>query len=263
MQKITSKDGTTIAFDRFGTGPAVIFVDGALGYRAFGQRMAQLAEFLAQHFTVFHYDRRGRGDSTDNQPYAVEREIEDIEAVINEAGGSAFVYGISSGAALAMKATIKLGDKIKKLAMYEPPYNDDDDARQAAREYTKKLKELLAAGRYGDAVGLFMMLMGMPSQQLDEMRKQPMWPLLEAVAPTLAYDDAVMGEDSSVPTTQAAYVAVPTLVMNGGKSPPFMYVTAMTLVKAIPYSQHFTLKGQTHDVAVEAVGPLLVDFFKD
>src|SRR5919108_26962 len=124
MKTVTSKDSTIIAFDQLGQGPTVIFVDGALQYRAFDQGMAPLADLLAPHFTVIHYDRRGRGDSTDTQPYALAREIEDIEALIDEAGGSAFLYGISSGAALALEAAIKLGDKVKKLAMYEAPYND-------------------------------------------------------------------------------------------------------------------------------------------
>src|SRR5205085_3673302 len=130
-----SADGTTIAFDQLGKGPAVILVGGALEQRAMDSETAQLAPLLAQHFTVFHYDRRGRGDSTDTQPFAVEREIEDIEALINEAGGSAFLFGISSGAALAMEAAIELGIKVKKLAIYEAPYNSDEVARKAWTEY--------------------------------------------------------------------------------------------------------------------------------
>ena len=126
MKTVTSRDGTTIAFDQLGQGSVVILVDGALQYRAFAQGMEQLAALLAQSFTVIQYDRRGRGDSTDTQPFAVKREIEDIEALIDEAGGSAFAYGISSGAALAMEAAIELGDKIKKLAMYEAPFNDEE-----------------------------------------------------------------------------------------------------------------------------------------
>src|SRR5262245_11301200 len=127
MRTVTSKDGTTIAFDRSGTGPALILVGGALEQRAWDSETAKLAALplLAQHFTVFHYDRRGRGDSTDTLPYAVEREIEDIEALIDEAGGSALVFGISSGAALAFEAALALGGKVKKLAIYEAPYNDD------------------------------------------------------------------------------------------------------------------------------------------
>ena len=129
MKKVTSKDGTTIAFDQFGSGPALLLVHGAFLHRATDQQMAQLTELLSPHFTVFHYDRRGRGESGDIQPYAVQREVEDIEALIDEAGGSAFVYGISSGAALAMEAAIKLPNKIGKLAMYEAPYWSDEAAR--------------------------------------------------------------------------------------------------------------------------------------
>ena len=263
MRTVTSKDGTIIAFDQSGKGPVVILVDGALQYRAFDQGMAQLAELLAQHFSVLHYDRRGRGDSTDTQPYAVEREIEDIEALIDEAGGSAFVFGISSGAALAMEAAIELGGKIKKLAMYEAPYNNDDNAREAWKQYRQHLKEVIAAGRAGDAVGLFMMLVGMPADQLDGMRQHPMWPLWEAVGHTLAYDAAAIGEDASLPTRRARQVAVPTLVMNGEASEwSFMHTTAVALANAIPNAQHRTLEGQTHEVAAEALAPVLVEFFK-
>lgn len=263
MSTVTSKDGTTIAFDQSGTGPALILVGGMFEQRAMDSETAQLAAFplLAQHFTVFHYDRRGRGDSTDTLPYAVEREIEDIEALIDEAGGEAFVFGISSGAALAFEAALALGGKVKKLAMYEAPYNDDDDARQAWKDFRKQLKELLAAGRRGDAVALFMMLLGMPAEQLDEVRQYPMWPMWEAIAPTIAYDAAVLGEDASVPTERAARVAVPALIMDGGASYPFMHVTATALAHAMPNAQHRTLEGQTHEVAAEALAPVLVEFF--
>lgn len=261
MKTVASKDDTTIAFDQSGKGPAIILVDGALQYRAFDQGMVQLAELLAPNFTVLHYDRRGRGDSTDTQPYAVQREIEDIEALIDEAGGSAFLYGISSGAALAMEAAIELPGKVRKLAMYEAPYNDQDDARQAWRDYREKLNELIAEGRRGDAVGLFMMLVGMPADQVPEMHNHPMWPLFEAVAPTLAYDAAVMGEDSSIPIIRAACVAVPALIMNGGASYPFMQIAATALANAMTSAQHRTLEGQTHEVVAEVLAPVLVGFF--
>ncbi|HLF88632.1 MAG TPA: alpha/beta hydrolase [Anaerolineales bacterium] len=263
MRTATSKDGTTIAFEQSGQGPALILLDGALQYRAFDQGMAQLAERLSPHFTVFHYDRRGRGDSTDTQPYSVAREIEDVEALIDEAGGSAFLYGISSRAALAFEAALALGGKVKKLAMYEAPYNDDDDARQAWKEYRRQLKEIAAEGRGGDAVGLFMMLLGMPAEQLDGMRQDPMWPMWEAVGHTLAYDAAAMGEDGSNPTRRAAGIPVPTLVMNGGASEwSFMHTTAVALAKAIPNAQHRTLESQSHEVAPEVLTPVLIEFFK-
>ncbi len=262
MKTVQSADGTTIAFDQLGRGPAVILVGGALEHRAMGLETAQLAPLLAQHFTVFHYDRRGRGDSTDTPPYTVEREIEDIDALITKAGGSAYVFGISSGAALAMEAAIRLGNKVKKLAMYEAPYNDDAAARQAWKDYRKRLAEVLADGRRGDALALFMMLVGMPPEHLDAVRQHPLWPMWEAAAPTLAYDAAVMGEDASVPSEKAASVAVPILVMDGGASYPFMHVTALALARAMPHAEHRTLEGQTHEVAPEVLGPVLVEFLK-
>ena len=262
MSTITSKDGTTIGYDRSGEGPAVVLVDGAMGHRAqFGGRL--LAAALADRFTAYTYDRRGRGESSNTLPYAVEREIEDIEALIEEAGGSAYLYGISSGAALAFEAALALGGKVRKLALYEPPYNDDDDARRAWRAYRKQLKELLAADRRGDAVALFMTYLGMPADHLGGMRQDPMWPKLEAVAPTLAYDAAALGDDASVPTGRAARVAMPALVMDGSATEwPFLHATAVTLANAIPNGQHRTLQGQTHDVAAEALSPVLVEFFK-
>jgi pimeloyl-ACP methyl ester carboxylesterase len=261
MKKVRSADGTTIAFDKSGKGPTLILVGGALEQRAMDSETAQLAPLLAEHFTVFHYDRRGRGDSTDTQPYAVEREIEDIDALLTEADGWAFMFGISSGAALAMEAAIKLGDKVKKLAMYEAPYNDDEAARHAWKAYRKRLADVLAQGHPGDALVLFIMLVGMPADHLDRVRQHPMWPMWEAVAATLAYDAAIMGEDASVPTEKAAGVVVPTLVMDGSASYPFMHITALALANAIPNAAHRTLEGQTHEVAVEALAPVLVEFF--
>ena len=261
MQTVQSADGTTIAFDKHGKGPALILVDGALEHRSMDSETARLGTRLSECFTVFHYDRRGRGDSTDTQPYAVEREMEDLDAIITEAGGSACVFGISSGAALAMQAAIRLGNRIKKLAMYEAPYNDDEAARRAWRAYRKQLAEVLADGRRGDALALFMMLVGMPPEHLDAVRQHPLWPIWEAAAPTLAYDAAIMGEDASVPTEKAAQVAAPTLVMDGEASFPFMHVTATALANAIPHAEHRTLPGQTHEVEAAVLAPVLVEFF--
>jgi pimeloyl-ACP methyl ester carboxylesterase len=256
-----SKDGTAIAFDRLGDGPAVILVGGAFQHRAIDQPTAKLAALLAQHFTVFHYDRRGRGDSSDTQPYAVEREIEDLEALINEAGGSAFVYGMSSGGALALHAATR-GLAIKKLAIYEPPHNaGDEHARQASENYTRQLTALLAEGRRGGAVALAMTTWGAPAEAVAGMRQTPIWPLFESVAPTLAYDDAIMG-DGSVPAELLASLTVPTLVIDGGASPAFMQSAAQSVAHTLPNAQRHTLDGQTHDVAPEVLAPVLVEFFK-
>ncbi len=263
MSKVTSKDGTQIAYERQGAGPAVILVDGALGYRSFSS-MTQLAELLAPHFTVYAYDRRGRGESGNSSPYALEREVEDIDALVEAAGGSAFVYGISSGACLALEAAMMLGPKIGKLAMYEPPYNSKEGARLPWKEYREKLAKLLKDDRRGEAVALFMRFVGTPAEMIDEMRQAPMWPMLEAVAPTLLYDAAAIGEDRSVPVKRAVSITVPALVMDGGANltfMPFMHDTAHALAKAIPHAQHRTLEGQTHNVNQEVLAPVLVEFF--
>src|SRR5690606_2623206 len=248
MEKVISKDGTAIAYDKRGNGPALILVGGSFEQRAMDSETSQLAAqpILSKHFTVFHYDRRGRGDSTDTQPYAVGREVEDIEAVIDAAGGSAFVSGISSGAILAMEAAIELGSKVKKLALYEAPYGFGGEATaQALKTFSKQFEEALAEDRRGDAVEHFLELLGMPASQFNEMRQLPMWPMWEAIAPTFGYDAALMGQDGSVPTKRAARITVPTLIMDGDGSFPSMHVTAQALANAIPNAQHLTLKGQT------------------
>ena len=263
MQKINSQDSTTIAFDKAGNGPALILVGGMFEQRAMESETSKLAvnPLLAQHFTVYHYDRRGRGDSTDTLPFSVEREIADIDALIADAGGQAFVSGISSGAALAFEAALKLGAKVKKLALYEPPYNDDPDARQAWVNFRKQLDEALSQGRRSDAVSLFMMLLGVPPEGVEEMHQYPMWPMWEAIAPTIAYDAAVLGDEAAVPVEKAASLRTPSLIMSGSESYPFMHGSAHALAGAIPNGQYRCLEGQTHEVAPEALAPVLVEFF--
>lgn len=257
MQTVRSKDGTTIAFETTGEGPAVVLVGGALSTRAGG---APLATLLAPHFTVFCFDRRGRGDSGDTPPYAVEREIEDLGAVIDAAGGSAFVVGHSSGAGLALLAAAS-GLPITKLALFEPPYFVGESRPPMPVDYQTRLTDLLAAGRRGDAVALFMTeAVGVPAEFVSRMRQDPIWPGLEAVAHTLPYDHAVMG-DNSIPTERAASVRIPTLVVDGGASPDWMRQAAASLAEILPQGRHLTLEGQTHNVAPEAFAPVLVEFF--
>ena len=258
MNIVTSPDGTKIAYDRRGQGPALIFVDGALCARG---SKAGLADLLAPHFTVYTYDRRGRGDSGDTQPYAAEREIEDIAAVIGDAGGTASLYGHSSGAALALRAAVALGPAVPKLALYEAPYNNDPAARQAWETYLRQLGEALEAGRRGDAVALFMTLVGMPAEQIAGARQSPFWPAMEAIAPTLAYDHAgAMGGDGSVPTGLAARVTAPALVMYGDASFPFMAGTARALSQAMPRAELRVVGGETHDVNPAVLAPVLTGF---
>ncbi len=259
MNKVLSKDGTSIAFDQSGQGPALILVGGAFQHRATDPRTAQLVALLAPHFTVFHYDRRGRGDSGDTAPYAVEREVEDLEALIDEAGGSAFVYGMSSGAALALESAAR-GFTITKLALYEPPFIVDD-SRPRLLTSPAQYTELTSSGRRGDAVELFMTkAVGVSAEFVAQMRNAPMWPALEAVAHTLAYDITIMG-DGSLPTRRVASVAIPTLVIDGGASPAWARNAVQKLADVLPRAQRRTLEGQTHDVAAEALAPVLVEFF--
>jgi pimeloyl-ACP methyl ester carboxylesterase len=261
METVTSKDTTKIAYDKQGNGPALILVDGALCTRSFGSK-PELIELLAPRFTVHSYDRRGRGDSGDTQPYAVEREVEDLEALIDETGGETFLYGHSSGAALVLEAALRLGKRVRKIAMYEAPYNDDAEAQRAWGKYIDELTDLLISGRKGDAVALFMKSVGMPAEQIERIRHAPMWPAFEAIGPTLAYDHTgILTRDISVPIRKAAIVNVPALVMSGGASYPFMNATARTLSKAMPLAALRILEGQTHEVSPAALAPVLAEFF--
>ena len=258
---VTSRDGTKIAYDKVGRGPMVMIVGGALSLRR-GWTEPKLAQLLASDFTAVTYDRRGRGDSTDTQPYTPEREIEDIEALLNEFGGSGYLYGISSGAALALYAASELNGKIGKLAIYDTPYDSSEDGRKATREYNKQLAYLLANDNRGDAVALFMKFVGTPIELINGMRNSPMWTAMETLAPTLAYDSAVLVDDRSVPIEMAAKVTASTLIIYGEKNPPFIRETAQALKKAIPNAQLRMLQSQTHDVQPEALVPVLKEFFQ-
>lgn len=260
--KVISKDGTPIAFERSGSGPALILVDGALCYRAFGP-MPQLAARLAPHFTVYTYDRRGRGASGDTAPYAVEREIEDIEALVREAGGSAFAYGVSSGAALALEAANRVRG-IRKLALYEAPFIVDDTRAPVLTEW-ERIDEAVAAGRSSDALKEFMKLVGVPGIFIALMRVMPAWPKLKAVAHTLRYDGALMREHQRgkpLPARRWSAVDVPTLAVAGGKSPEWMRNAMAALANVLPRARHGTLEGQNHMVKPKALAPVLVEFFQ-
>ena len=203
MPAVISKDGTKIAYDKVGRGPAVIVVEGAL---VTGEASKPLAKLLAADFTVYNYDRRGRGDSTDTKPYSAEKEVEDIEALIGVAGGTAYLYGISSGAALALEAAMSLGDKVKKLALYEAPYDSSEAGIKAWREFKTKLAELLAADDRNGALLLQLKIAGPPDTAIEGMRRGPEWKSMEAIAHTIAYDAAVLGEDRIVPSERTAGV---------------------------------------------------------
>jgi pimeloyl-ACP methyl ester carboxylesterase len=258
MDKVTSRDGSVITYDRLGAGPPVVLVCGGSVDR---WSNAGLAAILAADFTVFNFDRRGRGESGDTPPYAVQREIEDIDAVIGAADGPAFLYGSSSGAALALEAAAA-GLGVRKLALWEPPYILDPGARPPA-DQVEQYNTMLAEGRRGDAAQYFMeKVVRMPPEFVAGARSQPWWAATEALAHTLPYDATIMG-DYSLPVESAARVRVPTIVMTGGASFGFMQETADALAKALPDGRTARIEGQEHNIAPEAIAPVLKAFFND
>jgi pimeloyl-ACP methyl ester carboxylesterase len=263
MGNVISKDGTRIAFDRSGEGPELILVTGAIAARS---DAASLGASLSPYFTVFAYDRRGRGDSGDTLPYAVEREVEDIQALITEAGGSAFVFGHSSGAILALEAARLPAPSVTKLAVYEPPFLVDDSRPPLPEDFVTHLDELVSAGRRNEAVTYWMTtVIGVPAEVVASMQKAPMWPTMEAVAHTLVYDATISADylkGKPLPAKRWASVTIPTLVMDGGESPPMMHSGALALTGILPNAQHRRFPGQDHGVADEVLVPVLVEFFK-
>lgn len=258
MPHVVSQDGTTIAYERKGAGPPLVIVDGALCSRAFGPGAAQ-AERLADQFSVYTYDRRGRGESADTQPYAVEREIEDLAAVIGVAGGSAFVYGISVGSVLALHAAAMLGPAlIPKLALNEPPFSVGEAAKQEFSQEKQRLDALLAADRRGEAVTVFLSDM-MPPEVLDHMRASPDWAVLEAHAPTLAYDYTLLG-DGGVPTAIAQSVAVPVLLLVGQESAEFKHSAVADLTQSLPHVELVTTSGAGFELTDELIDRLIHHF---
>lgn len=269
MNLVTSQDGTNIAFDRSGQGPAVILVSPAFGTRA---DATSLAAALAPSFTAFAYDRRGRGGSGDTAPYAVEREIEDLDALLDAAGGSAYVFGHSSGAVLALDAARRLPNKITKLALYEPPFIVDASRPPMPEDFASHLEELVAEGRRGDVVEYWQTCLGIPAEAIAEMRQSPMWAGLEALAPTLPYDATILGDTqrgSPSPLRKWASVTVPTLVLDGttlmGREDfhAFMRHGADELARVLPNARRRTLEGQDHGPAAEALAPVLKAFYLD
>jgi pimeloyl-ACP methyl ester carboxylesterase len=258
----TSADGTAIAYSITGSGPALILVDGAMCHRMFGPS-TELASVLDKNFTVYTYDRRGRGETGDGAtPWSVEREIEDIEALIEEAGGSAFVFGQSSGAALALDAATKL-PSITRLAVYELPMVVDDTYTPRPADVVATMDDLIARGERSAALTMFMKMVGVPGIGLAIMKLTPVWKKLKPVAHTLPWDLRILGDDGRgepLPANRWA-VKVPTLVMNGGKSPEYLRNTMKNVAEVLGDVEYQELPGQTHMLKASAAAPVLVEFF--
>jgi alpha-beta hydrolase superfamily lysophospholipase len=267
MGKVMSAYGTSIAYERLGDGPAVVLVGGGLDD---GAENAPLATELAPRFTVFNYARRGRGDSGDTPPYAVAREIEDLGALVAEAGGSAHALGVSSGGALVLEAAAA-GVAIDRIALYDVPYSVDHEVARRWRAYVERLGAALAADRRGEALELFMLFAGSSEEIVAAARRSPWWPGLEALALTLAYDAACLG-DGRPPAARLARVAQPTLVITGGASldpegpmaglpSGFFRAAAAAIAASLPDAEVGTLAGQSHVADPAVLAPVLARFF--
>src|SRR5262245_1812603 len=262
-ETVRSKDGTSIAFSRVGSGPSLIFVDGALCHRQFGPSQP-VAEQLAAHYTVFTYDRRGRGESGNTLPYALEREVEDLDALIRAAGGSAFVVGVSSGVALALEAANR-GLAIEKLAVYEAPFIVDGTRTPIGEDYLRQLERMIAEDRRGAALKHFMKAVQVPGIVVFMMQVTPAWRKLKAVAPTLVHDITMVERyqrGKALPADRWSSIRQPTLVMDGGESPAWLRNAQRALAGVIPGAKRRTLEGQTHMVKAKVLAPAVVEFFQ-
>ncbi|MGH2496210.1 MAG: alpha/beta fold hydrolase [Ktedonobacteraceae bacterium] len=266
MPTVISKDGTKIAFDKVGSGPAVILVSGAAAYRAFDPFMAQLAELLGTHFTVYNYDRRGRGDSGDTRPFAREREIEDLQALVEDAGGTAMVFGISSGAVVSLDAAA-VTPGMTKVVVYEPSLIVDDSRQPVPDDYAEHLMQLSVEGKRDEAAEYFLtQAVGIPAEYIAGIKQdQAAWSGMTGVAHTIAYDAAFVGnvmQGKPLPTDRWVTVNVPVLVADGGASDAWIHHGADALSNVLPHASRQTLEGQTHMVDPRVLAPVLIEFFK-
>jgi pimeloyl-ACP methyl ester carboxylesterase len=264
MKTVISKDGTKIAYDEVGQGAPVIIVGGAFSYRKF-KDLVQLAQILSTDHLVINYDRRGRDDSGDTLPYTVDKEIQDIEAIIDAIGGKAYVYGVSSGGALALEAADKLPTKVTRLAIFEAPYLVDDTGKAMSPDFLPTLQEHVAKNERSKAVKQFLPEVGAPSFVIAMMQIMPVWKKLKSLAHTLPYDIATIAPyrtGKPYPATKWTHVTMPTLVMDGGKSPTGMRHAMEALAAKLQNATYKTLSGQTHMIKNSALAPALTEFFK-
>jgi len=265
MPTVTSKDGTRIAFDKVGSGPAVILVNGAMSYRrAFDTTLEDLAELLSKDFTVYDYDRRGRGESGNTEPFTKVREIEDIQALIEEAGGEAMLVGFSSGGAVTLETTA-VTPGVTKAFVYEVPFIVDD-SRQPLEDYEGHTTKLVAEGKLDELIEYFITAVaGIPAEFVGGIKQdQAMWERMRAIAPTIPHDAAFMGEFMKGKPLPAGYwskVKVPVLVGDGGASPAWLHHAAEALAEALPNASRETFKDQTHSLDPKVLAPVVIEFF--
>lgn len=258
---VISRDKTRISYTKLGSGPSIIIVDGAFCYRENGPS-SELATLLAQHFTVLTYDRRGRGDSEDNPPYSIQREIDDFAAIVDQTSEPGYVVGISSGAALALQAAAS-GVPIKKLALYEPPFVSDKGIPRSFEGEKARLKELIESGDRGGAVRYFLTdVYGAPKAFALAMPliMPGAWNRNKSVAQTLSYDLTIM-DDRTVLNERSALVSVPTLVIGGEKSPKELRDAVAVVAHALPDGRVRILAGQDHNLSAKVVAPVVAEFF--
>lgn len=262
MASVVSKDGSNIGYDRQGSGPVVIFVAGATQYRAVDETTPSMATDLADRFTIINYDRRGRGESSDMAPYAVAREIEDIEALIDANGGTAGLYGMSSGAVLALEAATALRGKVTSLLMYEPPINVDEKSAHIWVRHGE-MADLAAKGEADTMLAKFMAGVGMPPEAIEGFRQSPAWGGFAAVGLTLEHDFRIMAEavDGDRMPERWKALDIPVLVVNGDSSFPFIEAGAAWVAEAVPVARRQVLPGQSHQFDPKVLGPVLAQFF--
>jgi pimeloyl-ACP methyl ester carboxylesterase len=255
MEKVSSADGTEIAYDTFGQGPGLILIAGAFTDRSY---YVPLATALSSAFTVVTYDRRGRGDSGDSSQYEIEREIEDLSS-LRQATDAVFGYADSSGVMLLLRA-VAAGVPFEKLTIMEPPFRGEG-APPVPDRYVERLQEFITAGNPGGAVELFIIeAVGQPPSAVEEIKPTPMWPALEAMAHTLLYDAHLMG-DSNVPTDLLAQIPTPTLAIHSTSSPAWLQDATKAAAEALPNARVQGLPGQFHQVPPETLAPALTDFY--
>jgi pimeloyl-ACP methyl ester carboxylesterase len=266
MPTVTSQDGTIIAFDKVGSGPAVILVNGAGVSRPSDPFMAHLAELLGTHFTVYNYDRRGRGDSGDTQPFTREREMEDLQALVEDAGGTAMVFGISSGGVVSLDAAA-VTPGMTRLVVYEPSLIVDDSRQPVPTDYAEHLMRLSVEGKREEAAEYFLtQAVGIPADYIAGIKQdQAAWSGLTSVAQTLAYDAAFVGtvmQGKPLPLDRWIKVTMPVLVVDGGASDAWMHNGADALARVLPHASRHTLAGQIHNVDPNVLAPVLIEFFQ-